>query len=96
MRMSAMTDANEQYAYFTVTGEFYPAEISRAVGVQPTECWKRGEINPRTQLERKFNRWSLVSRLERQHPLEAHIRNVLDQLGSDTPAFVSFRQNIVS
>ena len=82
-----MTDSNEQYAYFTVAGDFDPTEISRAVARQPNECWKKGDINPKTQLERQFSRWSLFSQLERQNPLEAHIQNVLDQLGSDTPAF---------
>lgn len=82
-----MTDSNEQYAYFTVTGDFDPAEISRAVALQPTECWKKGAINPKTQLERQFSRWSLFSQLERQDRLEAHIQNVLNQLGSDAPAF---------
>ena len=75
-----MTETNEQYAYFTVTGDFDPADISQVVGVSPTECWLRGDVNPRTQLERKFSRWSLYSRLERTCELEAHIADVIQQL----------------
>ena len=82
-----MTEPNEQYAYFTLIGDFDPGEISRTVGVQPTECWRKGDVNPRTHLERKFNRWSLYSRLDRTNSLEAHIEDVLQQLGSSKQSF---------
>jgi hypothetical protein len=75
-----MTESNEQYAYFTITGDFDPADISKLVGLTPTECWHKGSVNPRTQFERKFSRWSLHSRLERTRQLEEHIANVIAQL----------------
>jgi hypothetical protein len=83
-----MTEPNEQYAYFTLTGDFDPAEISKRVGVTPTECWLKGDVNPRTQHERKFSRWSLYSRLERNASLEDHIADVLQQLGENKSEFV--------
>ncbi|HXB66738.1 MAG TPA: DUF4279 domain-containing protein [Candidatus Acidoferrales bacterium] len=83
-----MTEPNEQYAYFTVTGDFDPADISQLVGVPPTECWLKGDVNPRTQIERKFSRWSLYSRLERTRELEAHIADVIEQLGMNRREFV--------
>jgi hypothetical protein len=82
-----MTDPNEQYAYFSITGDFDPAEISRTVGVAPTEFWRKGDVNPRTQLERKFSRWSLYSRLGRTCELEAHIADVLEQLAGKRHEF---------
>jgi hypothetical protein len=83
-----MTEPNEQWAYFTLTGDFDPADISRLVGVKPTECWLKGDVNPRTQMERKFSRWSLYSRLERNRSLEDHISDVIQQLGEHKSGFV--------
>jgi hypothetical protein len=83
-----MTDPNEEYAYFTVTGDFDPADISKLAGVAPTECWIKGEVNPRTQMERRFSRWSLYSRLDRSHSIEAHVEDVVDQLAMNRRGFV--------
>ena len=82
------TEPNKQYAYFTVVGEFDPEDISRQVGMRPSDCWMKGDIHPRTRLERKFSRWSLDSRLDRSVPLEAHIKDVLDQLDQRRDAFI--------
>jgi hypothetical protein len=75
-----MTEPNQQYAYFTICGDFDPAEISALVGVVPTESWLKGDVSPSTHLERKFSRWSLHSRLERTRELEDHIGDVILQL----------------
>jgi len=82
-----MTDSNKHYAYFTTTGEFDPADITARVGVEPTECWRRGDVSPRTRMERKFSRWSLYTRLSQREMLEAHIRDVLSQLDANRAAF---------
>lgn len=74
-----MTKDNEQYAYFTATGDFDPKGITEQLDLQPSECWKKGDRNPRTQYERKFSRWSLNSRLDRSASLEQHLRDVLNQ-----------------
>jgi hypothetical protein len=84
---NGMTEPNEQYAYFTITGDFDPAEISQQAGMSPTEQWRKGDINPRTKLERKFSRWSLYSRLEKTVPLEAHISDVIDQMKAHASNF---------
>jgi hypothetical protein len=84
-----MVEDNQQYAYFTVTDGFDPAEITALVGVQPTECWRRGDICPRRHMERKFSRWSLYSRLGRDQELEAHITDVLAQLDLNAEAFAA-------
>ena len=83
-----MTEPNEQYAYFTLSGDFDPVEISKLVGVTPTECWLKGDVNPRTQHERKCSRWSLYSRLERNRSLEDHIADVIQQLRENRSGFV--------
>ncbi len=84
-----MVQDNQQYAYFSVFDGFDPEEITARVGVQPTACWRRGDICPRRQMERKFSRWSLCSRLGRDQVLEAHIADVLAQLDANAEAFVA-------
>jgi Domain of unknown function (DUF4279) len=75
-----MSKPAEQYAYFSVTGGFDPDDITRRVGVPPTEAWRKGDLHPRTRLERKFSRWSVRSRLALDRSLEDHIGDVLSQL----------------
>ncbi|MGA9671779.1 MAG: DUF4279 domain-containing protein [Terracidiphilus sp.] len=87
-----MAKTNELYAYFTIAGEFNPNEISVRLGVQPTQSWAKGDAHPSNGLERKFSRWSLYSRLERNYPFEEHIRDVVRQLRSKTVEFKSVSQ----
>jgi hypothetical protein len=75
-----MSQPNESYAYFAVSGEFDPALITSRTGVSPTDSWRKGDLHPRTRRERKFDRWELQSRLARTEPLELHIADVLAQL----------------
>ncbi|UCV09304.1 DUF4279 domain-containing protein [Dechloromonas denitrificans] len=83
-----MSDPNEIYAYFTITGnDLDPAEITKALGVTPTDSWKKGDVNSRNGCERKFGRWSLYSRLARSEEFEAHIADVLAQLEQNADGF---------
>jgi hypothetical protein len=82
-----MSEPNQQYAYFTVTGLFDPDEVTKAVGVEPTESWQQGVANPSNGRERKFSRWSLESRLSRDADLSDHIKDVLDQLDKSMDGF---------
>jgi hypothetical protein len=75
-----LEESNTQYAYFFIEGTFDPAEITARAGVEPTRSWRQGDSVPRTSIIRKADRWSLYSRLSHDHELEAHIRDVLDQL----------------
>lgn len=82
-----MADPNQQYAYFTITGAFDPAEITLRAGVTPTDSWRLGDLHPRTRHPRKFSSWSLRSRLDQQRELEAHVRDVLTQLDANRDEF---------
>ena len=82
-----MTRPNELYAYFTITGDFDPADITTRLGVQPTDSWAKGSLHPFNHMERKFSRWSLYSRLQRVRPFEEHIEDVLEQLRANAEAF---------
>lgn len=75
-----MTKDNEYYAYFTVVGEFDPANITVGIGLQPTDCWRKGDRNEKTHLERKFSRWNLYSRLDRSVAMEQQLTDVVEQL----------------
>lgn len=84
-----MVEDNQQYVYFALGGDFDPADITVRVGVQPTECWRRGDICGRTRRERRASRWSLHSRLDRGQEMEAHIRDVLAQLDARAESFAA-------
>src|SRR5689334_1226581 len=88
-----MSQPNEQYAYFAVTGTFDPEEITSRAGVGPSDSWRAGDLHPRTRMERKFSRWALHSRLPRNEPLEAHIRDVLDQLDENPEGFAALSRD---
>jgi len=75
-----MTKNNEQYAYLTVVGEFSPETITTQLALMPSKAWMKGDLNEKTQLERKFSRWSIHSRLERSASLENHVEDVLEQV----------------
>jgi cytochrome c peroxidase len=75
-----MTKPNEYYAYFTVTGDFNPIDITARLGLSPTESWAKGDRNEQTHYERKFSRWSLYSRLGRDASMESQVDDVLEQL----------------
>ena len=88
-----MSEPNETYAYFSIAApELDPAQISSEVGVESTDCWRKGDLNPRNGRERKFGRWSLYSRLPRSAELEAHISDVLLQLDANSVAFQKVSQ----
>ena len=74
-----MIRENEYYAYLTFFGEFDPAEITASIGIEPTDCWRKGDRSEQTHMERTFSRWSLFSRLERVESLERHLDDVLEQ-----------------
>ena len=83
-----MPEPNECFAYFTIVGDdLNPEEITEALGITPTDSWKKGDLNPRNRYKRKFGRWSLYSRLVRSEELESHIADVLTQLDQNPDAF---------
>ena len=84
-----MTKAHEILACFTITDSFDPAEITRRIGIEPTESWRKGDIHPKRRVERGSSRWSLFSRLARTAGLEDHIRDILAQLEHTPEAFQS-------
>lgn len=41
--VSGMPTRNRCYTYFKIVGDFNPDEVTAQLGLQPDECWKRGE-----------------------------------------------------
>ncbi len=82
-----MAEINECYAYFHIAGSFDPADITKRVGIVPTEASAQGEPIPHTQMPRECSRWTLQSRLQRSAALELHVSDVLDQLDSNRGGF---------
>jgi Domain of unknown function (DUF4279) len=82
-----MSKPNQQYAYFTVFGDFDPAHITATVQREPSKSWQKGDIHPNGH-ERKFSRWSFESRLERTALLEEHISDVLVQMNERSKEFI--------
>jgi hypothetical protein len=82
-----VVDENQQYASVSLRGDFDPAEITGRGGLAPSECWRKGDLCPRTRRERRVSRWKLDSRLDRGRGLEDHIRDVLARLDAETTGF---------
>lgn len=79
---------NEQYAYFSLI-DFSedPLELTDIIGIEPTEYWRKGDIDPQSLREHLFSRWSLYSRLPSSNEdIEAHIIDVLNQLDAQREA----------
>jgi Domain of unknown function (DUF4279) len=89
-----MTRPNEYRAYFNFVGEFDPAEVTTQVSLQPSRSWRKGEINPSTQQERKHSRWCVDSRLSETESLERHVADVLEQLRPRAEAVAQLRSKL--
>src|SRR5437870_1063267 len=77
----------EPYSYFCLAGVFDPDEITRRVGVKPTEIARAGDSIGSTQIKRKNSLWALHSRLQPSGDVDQHVRDVLDQLDTNRLAF---------
>ena len=75
------------YAYFHVRGSFDPDEVTRKVGVTPTETKREGDVIGIGPKQRPCSLWALHSRMGSSASLEEHVRDVLDQLDSQKKAF---------
>ena len=68
------------YAYFHIRGAFDPDEITRFLGIAPTQIGREGELLPKGSERRKCSLWALHSRLARTDPIENHVKDVLNQM----------------
>jgi hypothetical protein len=83
-----MTKLNEYYAYLCLSGSFDPADITKKIGITPTNWSREGDPIAGSEHHRKCSRWSLYSRLEKSDSdLERHIVDVLNQLDANRDVF---------
>jgi hypothetical protein len=82
-----MQRPDTQYAYFHVRGSFDPEDVTRRVGVTPTETKREGDVIAATSKKRPCSLWALHSRVNPSAPFDEHVRDVLDQLNSSKAAF---------
>ena len=68
---------NREYAYFTVRGKGSHLFVSKKLGVESTNEWSEGDINPHNNRSRRFMAWNLESGLDDTHPIEEHIEKIL-------------------
>jgi hypothetical protein len=66
-----------EYAYVIISGPGTHEAISTAVGLNPTEAWNVGDINPRDGKPRRDMRWILRSGLDDTHSIEEHIQSLI-------------------
>jgi hypothetical protein len=77
--MSSPPLTNREYAYFSVAGPGSHTEISRRLGMQPSEAWSEGDPR-RSGGEYPCARWRLDSGLPDTEPLSRHIDALLVRL----------------
>lgn len=84
----------EPYAYFCLGGAFEPDEITRRLGVLPSETARAGDAVGRGHLKRQNSLWTLRSRLQSSGDLDQHVRDVLDQLDTSRSAFAELSREL--
>lgn len=57
-----------------------PDEITKALGVPPTNSWSSGDVVPGTTLKRQSSGWELATRLLKDRDLSDQVNDVLSQL----------------
>lgn len=73
--------ASDTYAYFGLTGQFYPDRISEELGLEPTVVARAGEVvRDGAVLTHKLDFWSLESTLTSASDPAAHIESLIERL----------------
>jgi len=84
----------EPYAYFCLGGAFEPDEITRRLGVLPSETARAGDAIGRAHHKRQNSLWMLRSRLQSSGDLDQHVRDILDQLDTSRSAFAELSREL--
>ncbi len=73
---------SRELAYVIITGSGTHEAITQRLGLNPSEAWNAGDINPRTGQPRKRTCWRLESGHDDTRPLDEHIRSLLSMVGT--------------
>jgi hypothetical protein len=75
-----MSQETEFHVSLEVFGQD-PGEVSRLIGLEPTEAWRQGDKLPRMPaVTVQQARWSLSSGVDSAQPLEVHLASLLTRL----------------
>ncbi|MGA9979184.1 MAG: DUF4279 domain-containing protein [Candidatus Sulfotelmatobacter sp.] len=77
----------EPYAYLCLGGAFDPDEVTRRLGVPPSETARAGDAIGKTHRKRQNSLWMLRSRTQSSGDVDRHVRDVLDQLDANRLVF---------
>ncbi|MGH8613724.1 MAG: DUF4279 domain-containing protein [Gammaproteobacteria bacterium] len=78
MASPPLTD--REYAYLRIAGKGDHKVITDTLGIEPTNAWNEGDINPRNNKPRKFTSWQLESGLDDTHPIKDHLETLFAKL----------------
>jgi hypothetical protein len=84
----------EPYAYFCLGGAFDPDDVTRKVGVLPSETARDGDAVGRSQRKRQNSLWKLRSRLQSSGDIDQHVTDVLDQIDKSGSAFAEVSREL--
>jgi hypothetical protein len=57
-----------------------PQDLTKELGIEPTNSWRTGEIGTMSKLPMKNNGWELGSGLELSRDFESHLKALLDKI----------------
>jgi hypothetical protein len=85
---SSTVKKNEAYAYLSIDGFSCPvAELTRRIGLSPTEAWQAGDIVPPFPFPKNSGGWRIKSRISKLEEVERHVIDVLDQIAGREAVF---------
>lgn len=65
---------NREYAYLRITSdEGDHSVVTSQLGIEPTNAWNAGDMNPGGKRKRKIMSWQYESGLDDRHDIEEHI-----------------------
>jgi hypothetical protein len=70
-----------EFAYVRITGQGTHESVTASLGLQPSEAWNSGDLNPKTGRQRAFMSWKLLSGLDDTRSLADHISSLLLVVG---------------
>ena len=69
--------SDREYAYFTARGTGDPSDVTDSIGIQPTRCYRSGDVNPTTGKTYGISEWRLDSSEPDTAPIAQHVDSLL-------------------
>lgn len=82
---------NREYAYLRISGKGDHLFVSKRLGLEPTNCWSEGDVNPRNNIPRKLMSWKYESGLDDTYSIEEHIKELFKVLEPLEETLVALR-----